>query len=299
MIASAVLLGGGLLALRFPAAQEKPSSAVTSLAVVEGNAHGSSSTNIAGQTTFAASVGGGTHFEPAESFFNRADVPGRTSSGDMASPSDLVSLSDSSHSWSRTGLSTPDSSPTGSHAPPDAGNHFSPNERSSDASTELSALTYGNIPLGTPSQNGQAAHGQPPSQGRSQVAETDTASQAPPYVPFRTTRPLSMPEPNPAFFSEPPSPPSLAESTQMSLGLPSVDTPIASPSDAMPFISARPVASSAAMVAEPVMAQPVVSQPVAVPLLLPATASYPPQTPENPRQSEVIYGPARAVILPR
>lgn len=295
IIAGAVMLGGCLLALRFPADREEPSSVATNPAVAESNTHVSSSAAASDQATYGAPGDGVPRFESVDEFISRTDDPSRSrigSSGSVASDTTRSGPISLSHSpgWSSTTMSTRASIP----ATPDTG--------STDMPADLSPTTYANIPLNDIDVSAAAseAHAVP----------------RPTYEPFRRTQPVTMPEPNPAFFSEHPSPPNLAPLSAPSqssveaqpivapsaVAVPHYGTTSVSPTTPQPVTAARPVT--------PIAVPPITTSPVTSPTTgatpatavpIPRSSSYPATTaPSFPSaQGDVIIAPVRTIISPR
>ena len=273
MIAGVFLLAGVLLALYFPAdhAEESPSSALA--AVAENNSPESSSTTPLALASTGSSDREGSRFEGIDDFVRR----------DLGVSETSTSRTQQS-SWSQTSMPEPAvdtenhtvaASPEPSPEPPTGSSYggIPIAGRSSEVSAEDRTMQY------TPLQ-----------------AEIVTPPK-PPYQPFQAT-PMSIPEPNPAFFSEPSLPSNLMSLAQI-------------PAESQPVVS-----SSSANIARPVTAFATVSvEPIATPVAPVASAAVPVSTgvTSQPavavrtaepvvasRRSEgtVIYAPARTVIIP-
>ena len=158
MIASGFLLGGGLLALRYPADHDEASIAAETV-VVERSAVTPASPLE--QASIVSRGGAGDSYEPIASYVNRRATPTSRASGD----------------WLQTSMSKPGDSDIGGMPPDDA------------ETLTLDSASYAEIPVNP-------------------VPEQEILPQ-PEYQPFQVTTPITMPKPNPVFFEDRPSPPSL------------------------------------------------------------------------------------------
>ena len=277
MIAGAFLLAGVLLALYFPAdhAEESPSSALA--AIAENNSSESSSTTPVTLASTGSSGGEGVRFEGIDDFVRRDLSVSETSTNRTQQSS-----------WSRTSMSEPTI---------DAEDHTAATspEPSPEPPTDSS---YGGIPI--PERNTEPSTEDRIMQYTPLQVEMETPPK-PPYQPFQAT-PMSIPEPNPAFFAEPSLPSNLTSLAQ----IPAESQPVVSPSS---VDVARPVVPFAAVPVAPI-AMPVgpvtsvTNPPVTAAVSTPTVRTAEPIRAAEPvvasRRSEgtVIYAPARTVIVP-
>ena len=276
MIASAFLLTGGLLALYFPAdlVEESPSSAL--VVVSENHLPESSSTTPTTLASTGSSDGVGSRFEGIDDFVHR----------DLSISANRTQ----SPSWSHTSMPEPSV---------DTGNRTAATspELSPEPSTDLS---YAGISI-----TGRSTAPSAEDRGMQYTPLQAEIEKPPklPYQPFQAT-PMSLPEPNPAFFAESPLPSNLSSLVQ----IPAESQQVISPSSVN---VARPVTSfGVPLVATPVPPiVPVTNPPAAVAVSMPtetvtairsATTVHTAEPVVASRRSEgtVIYAPARTVIVP-
>lgn len=186
MIAGALLLAGGLLALRFPVDRDEESTSLAQAVETESGLSESSPTMPVTLTS------PGSRFETVDEFVRR-DVGVSGTTAERTSPPS---------GWSYTTLSEPE---------PVATNF--PENHEAATSNETATLSYGGISFG-----GRSAE----STAEREIMQYESLQQAvvesppkPPYQPFQTTSSLTMPEPNPAFSTAQPSPSNLTELTQV------------------------------------------------------------------------------------
>ncbi len=288
MIASGFLLGGGLLALRFPADRNEEPPLVAQAVAADRDAP-SLPTASQDSVSTAPGSGAGSFFATVDDFVsgteNRNVSSGRTSSGGWASTS-----------LSEHGL---------------VSNEPAQNVEASRVAelSDLARESYGGMTLGNAS--GVSAE----TRANLQYAPIEAASEPPPpkpeYKPFQSAN-VTMPETNPAFFAELPSPPNLTGLTPPSVELnatppvlPSTTTTAARPvlpiPEAQPTGTTRIAAPVAVRVATPVSplhtAQ---GSPVANPNAVPVTAQRTTGSgiSGGQPQGDIFYAPARTVILP-